>query len=666
MAQAEDRRRLATRLGWLQVGTAAVFVVLAFSFWFMQVVEGDRFSELAENNHQRTLSLRAARGVLYDRNMNVLVDSRPSLLVSLSRERTKDLDRTIDLLAEVAGLEPAQLRQTVERHRREPRYRAIPVIEDAPQDIVAKIMARRLELPDVEVERVPARKYPVDGLAAHLFGYVGQVSEGQVSPEIPQGSIVGKSGVELVYNKLLMGQDGMGRVRVNSVGRKIGDFFPVKQPVEGRQVQLTIDYDLQKAAEDGFRHAGFNGAALIMDPRNGEVLTYASLPAYDPNDFAGGIDSATWNALNTDKLRPLQNRVIQGRYSPGSTFKIVVAVAALEEGLITPDRHITCNGGANFYGRYYKCHLAGGHGSVDMRHALEKSCNVYFYTLGQMLGVDKIYKWAERLGLAGKTGIDLPNEQESLVPNTEWKKKRYNEPWYPGETISVAIGQGQVSVTPASLALMISTVANGGTKVTPHVIKAVNEGDGWKPVARTVTADKVAFKPQTLAALHDGLWMVVNAHGTGGRARIEGRDVAGKTGTAQVISNEGRARARNSGRDLRDNGWFVFFAPRDNPEIAGVIFGEHNEHGYLGAPIAKHVIETYYAKKEGRPLPVLTPAGKSAPAPPAPAAPDEDPDSPPAVPPVAVASNDDPGQLTTLDAVLSRPTPRPAGQSARP
>ena len=651
MAQAEDRRRTSTRLAGLQIASGVVFVVLAFSFWFLQVVEGERYRELAENNHQRTLALRAPRGVLYDRNFKVLVDSRPSSVVSLDRQRTADLDATIEELARVAGLDVAQVRETVERHKREPRYRAIPVIEDATPKQVARIKARRMELPGVIIEDVPARKYPVDGLAAHLFGYVGQVSEGQVTTEIPQGSIVGKSGVELVYNKLLMGEDGIRRVRVNSVGREIRGFEEKIDPVEGRRVQLTIDYELQKAAEDGFRHAGFNGAALIMDPRNGEVLTYASLPAYDPNDFAGGIDSKTWAALNSDKLRPLANRVIQGRYSPGSTFKIVVAVAALEEGLVTADHHINCAGGANFYGRFYKCHLARGHGSVDMRHAMEKSCNVYFYTLGQMLGVDKIYKWAEKLGLAGKTGIDLPNEQESLVPNTEWKKRRFNEPWYPGETISVAIGQGQVSVTPASLALMISTVANGGTRVTPHVIKAVDEGDGtWKPQSRTAVADKVAFKPETLSALHDGLWMVVNANGTGGRARIEGRDVSGKTGTAQVISNEGRARARNSGRDLRDNGWFVFFAPRDNPVIAGVIFGEHNEHGYLGAPIAKHVIETYYAKLEGRDLPVLgapSPPKKNEP-------PVEDPDSPPAVPPVAVATNDQPNVLTTLDAVLAR------------
>ncbi len=633
MSQGENRRRVGERLVVLQFAVIVVFAALGICFWVLQIVQHDKYEEMAENNHQRTLALRAPRGVLFDRNGKVLVENRHSFTISILREHSKDLDRTARLLSQVAGLDLKQVLQTIERHRGEPSYRPIVVVEDAPLAQVAAITARRLdfELPDVVVEKVPTRKYPADALAAHLFGYVSQASEAQLGDGIIQGAIVGQQGVERVYNKVLMGEDGARRVVVNSVGREISTLEEIR-PREGRRVQLTIDYDLQIAAEAGFRHAGFNGAALIMDPRNGEVLTYTSLPSYDPNDFAAGIDRVTWAALNADKLRPLQNRVIQGRYSPGSTFKIVIATAALEEGLATPDFRVTCGGGANFFGRYYRCHLKGGHGSVDMRHAMEKSCNVYFYTLGNMLGVDKIYKWAERLGMAGKTGIDLPNEQESLIPNTEWKMKRTGERWYPGETISVAIGQGQVSVTPAALAVMISTVANGGTRVTPHVIKAIDEGNGWQPTPVPAVADKVAFKPDTLAALREGLWMVVNAAGTGGRARIVGRDVSGKTGTAQVISNEGRARARGTDRDLRDHGWFVFFAPRDNPEIAGVIFGEHNEHGYLGAPIAKHVIETYFAKKEGRPLPLLpeqTPPSRN----------EEDPDSPPALPPVIVADN---------------------------
>jgi penicillin-binding protein 2 len=623
MAVAEDRRRVGTRLVILQVAAVIMFAALGICFWVLQIVQGTKYEEMAENNHQRTLALRAPRGVLFDRNGKVLVENRNSFTVSIIREHTKDMNRTIGLLAKVTGVDEKQVKQIVDRHRGEPSYRPIVVIEDASLAQVAALSARRLdfELPDVRVEEVPTRKYPTDAMAAHLFGYVGEASDAQVEAgAAAQGSIIGQQGVERAYNRLLMGEDGAKRVVVNSTGREISTIDEIA-PTEGRRVQLTLDYDLQKAAEEGFRRAGFNGAALIMDPRNGEVLTYVSLPSYDPNDFASGIDRTTWASLNTDKLKPLQNRVLQGRYSPGSTFKIVVATAALEEGLVTPDFKVNCPGGANFFGRYYKCHLKGGHGVVDMRHAIEKSCNVYFYTLGNMLGVDRIYKWAERLGLAGKTGIDLPNEQESIVPNTEWKRKRTGEKWYPGETISVSIGQGQVSVTPASLAEMITTVANGGTRVTPHVIKAIDEGQGWRPVPARAVADRVAFRPETLAALHDGLWMVVNANGTGGRARIMGRDVAGKTGTAQVISNEGKARAKGTAADLRDHGWFVFFAPKDNPELAGAIFAEHGEHGYLGAPIAKHVIETYFAKKDGQPLPKLPPLPGEAP-------PEQDPDTP--------------------------------------
>jgi len=631
MSVGEDRRLLAVRLNVLQWSAVGVFTALAMSFWFLQIVQHAKYEEMAENNHQRTLALRAPRGVLFDRNGTVLVENRHSFTISIVREHSKDLAHTVRLLSQVAHLDPQQVQQIVDRHRAEPSYRPIVVVEDATLAQVAAVTARRLdtELPDVVVAEVPARRYPAQAMAAHLFGYVGQANDAQVDAGAMQGAIVGQQGLEKAYNDLLMGTDGAKRVVVNSVGREIRTLEEIP-PVEGRRAQLTIDADLQRAAEDGFRLAGFNGAALIMDPRNGEVLTYASLPSYDPNDFSVGIDRATWASLNTDKLKPLQNRVLQGRYSPGSTFKIVVATAALEEGLVTPDFKVTCNGGATFFGRYFKCHLKGGHGTVDMRHAIEKSCNVYFYTLGNMLGVDKIHKWAEKLGMVGKTGIDLPNEQESLVPSTEWKMKRYGEKWYAGETISVSIGQGQVAVTPASLAVMISTVANGGTRVTPHVLKAIDEGQGWKPVPAPAVADSVAFKPETVAALREGLWMVVNASGTGGRARLPGYDVAGKTGTAQVISIQGRQAAKGSDRDLRDHGFFVFFAPRDNPQIAGVIFAEHGEHGYLGAPIAKHVIDTYFAKKEGRPLPKL-------PLPAPPARDDEDPDSPPALPAVDVA-----------------------------
>jgi penicillin-binding protein 2 len=614
----DDRRKIGLRLLVVQWGVTVIFAALALAFWYFQVVQYPKFRELAENNHQRTLALRAPRGVLYDRRGRVLVENRDSFVISLVREHTKDMDQTLSLLARVAGVDEARLRDVVRRNRTAPSYRPIPLIADASLAQVAAVAARRLdtELPGIVVERVPTRRYPTDALAAHLFGYVGEITEGQLaaSEDLHAGDVVGQSGVEKIYNRLLMGEDGAKRVVVNSLGREIRTLEEVP-PSEGRRVQLTIDLDMQRAAEEAFRGYGYAGAAVFLDPRSGEVLAYVSLPAYDPNSFAGGIDRTTWSNLNTDKLRPLQNRAIQGRYSPGSTFKIVVATAALEEGIVTPDFRVHCGGGATFYGRFFQCWEKKGHGSVDMRHAIEKSCNTYFYTLGNMVGIDKLHKWATLLGLGEKSGIDLPNEIEGIMPSTAWKQARFGEKWYSGETISVSIGQGYVSVTPIQMAVMMSTVANGGTRVTPHLLRAEDTGKGWKPIPKPEPKSRVTFKPETVAALHDGLWMVVNGAGTGGRARIKDRNVAGKTGTAQVISlTGGRAARGRTEMDLRDHGWFVFFAPHDNPEIAGVVFAEHSEHGYLAAPIAKYVMETYFANKDGAPLPKFVPPVAPAPA----------------------------------------------------
>jgi len=606
MALFEERRRVALRLMALQYLITVTFSVLAVSFWVLQVVQHAKFEEMAENNHQRTLALRAPRGVVFDREGRVLVENRHSYSISIVREHTKDLNRTVHLLAAVLGVEQARVRDIVERHRREPSFRPITIVQDATLAQVAAVTARRLdfELPDVVVEQVPTRRYPTDAMAAHLFGYVGEVSETQVAETgLKSGDIVGQSGIEKVYNALLMGEDGAKRVVVNSVGREIRTLEEV-EPTEGHRLQLTIDADVQRAVEDGFRAFGYRGAAVIMSPTNGEVLAFTSVPAYDPNAFASGIDRATWNALNTDEFRPLNDRAIQGRYSPGSTFKMTVAAAALEEGIITPDFKVRCGGSGTFYGRAYRCWKAGGHGTMDLRHALEQSCNVYFYTVGNMVGIDRIHKWANLLGLGVKSGIDLPNEVVGIMPSTEWKRQRTGEKWYPGETISVSIGQGQVSVTPLSMAVMMATLANGGTRVTPHLLKAVDDGTGWKPVPAPPPQSVVAMHPENLQAIRDGLWLVVNGAGTGGRSRIPGHDVAGKTGTAQVISLEGgRSAAGKTTRDLRDHGWFVFFAPRDNPQVAGVVFAEHAEHGSSAAPIAKHAMETFFAKQSGRPLP---------------------------------------------------------------
>jgi penicillin-binding protein 2 len=603
---AEDRRLLTIRLTILTYAVIGIFSTLAIGFWVMQVVEHAKFEEMAENNHQRTLALRAPRGIVFDRDLKVLVENRRSYSISIVREQTKDLNRTVRLLAEAIGVDEEAVRLVVERHRREPSYRPIMIVQDATLAQVAAVKARRLdfELPDIVVEQVPTRQYP-EAMAAHLFGYVGEVNDAQVtdSDGLKSGDIVGQAGIEKVYNSLLMGADGAKRVVVNSVGREIR-VLDEDPPTEGKRLQLTIDADVQKAVEDAFKASGFNGASVVLDPSNGDVLAFSSIPAYDPNAFSSGVDRATWNSLTNDELRPLNDRAIQGLYSPGSTFKMAVALAGLEEGIITPDFHAHCAGHANFYGRDFKCWKKGGHGSIDLRHAIEQSCDVYFYTVGNMLGVDKINKWATLLGLGVKSGIDLPNEVQGLVPSTGWKREKMHEKWYAGETISVSIGQGQVSLTPVSMAVYMATLANGGTRVTPHLLKAVDDGSGsgWKPVPPPPPQSKIDIDPQKLQAIRDGLWMVVNAAGTGGTARIAGHDVSGKTGSAQVISNTGRAAAKTT-KNLRDHGWFVFFAPRDDPKIAGVVFAEHGLHGGNAARITHHILDTFFAKQEGRPLP---------------------------------------------------------------
>ena len=588
-------------------GIVVVFAGLAVGFWWLQVVQYDKYRQHAEDNHQRTLVLSAPRGAVLDRDGRVLAENRNSLNITLSREKAEDLEGTVALLADLSGVPLSELRAIVERHRRDPPFRPVVLIRDAAFDQVAAVAAHARELPGIYVQELPVRFYPAGEVAAHILGYVGEVSEAEMAtPEfegVRRGAIVGKSGIERTYNRLLMGRDGARRVVVDNVGREIR-VLDERLPLEGRQIQLTLDYDLQEAAEDAFADAGFNGSAVFLDPRSGEILALVSRPAYDPNVFARGIDGETWGRLNRDRLRPLNHRALQGRYSPGSTFKVAMAVAALEEGVVTPDFRVACPGGRVVHGRFFRCHST--HGSVDMREALEKSCNSYFYALGEKMEIDQIHKWATALGLGELSGVDLPHEVRGLMPSTAWKRERRGERWYPGETISVSIGQGAVSVTPISLAVMMATVANGGTRVTPHLLAAVNEGQGFERVRRPVPRSRVSISPTTLDVVTEGLWFVVNRAGTGRRGRIYGRDVMGKTGTAQVISLQGRAAAAGSSeQDFRDHGWFVFAAPAGAPEIAGAVFGEHNEHGYLSAPIARHVIETYFAKKDGLPRPTL-------------------------------------------------------------
>jgi len=607
----EHRQSLQNRLVVLRAGVVLVFGVLAVSFWLLQVVNHAEYREMAENNRLRSIPLQAPRGVIFDRDNRVIVRNRPSFTISMIREQADDVDAALALLADYTKVDLAQLQAAVERAQREPDFRPIPLIEHATESQVARVYAHRLELPALVVQEVPTRLYPDGGLAAQVLGYVGEIREGQLDRSefagLGPGALVGQTGLERAYNSLLMGVDGTRLVVVNSVGREIEE-YGYDHPTEGTSLRLTIDLDLQRALEEAFAFYGYVGAAVFLDPETGEVLALTSLPSFDPNDFATGMDSQTLAALTSDPRRPFQNKMIQGRYMPGSTFKIAMAAAALGEGVIDPDHTEFCPGQVTIYGRVWRCNAQ--HGLVDLRSAIERSCNVFFYKLGELLPIDVIYEYAGKLGLVGRSGIDLPDEQPSNVPSTA-QREAMGQRWYPGETISVAIGQGAIEVTPMGLAMMAATIANGGRLVTPRLVTAMrgpDEDSDWEPAPVPASRSSLTLAPEHLAAIRDGLWRVVNGErGTARRSRLAGRDMAGKTGTAQVISLSGAAAARASGtdRDLRDHGWFVFFAPKDNAQIAGVVFGEHAEHGSSVAPIAKHVVETFFAKREHQPLPTL-------------------------------------------------------------
>lgn len=453
----------------------------------------------------------------------------------------------------------------------------------------------RVEFPELDLVSVQSRLYPPNGFGANLFGYVGEVSENDLDrPELAlaqPGSQVGKSGLERQYDDILRGVDGERRVIVNSRGADMG-VFEEKPPVVGHQLRLTIDQDLQQIAEESFQ--GDDGALVALDPRTGEVLAMVSRPAFDPNLFSKGISRAEWSELISNSRNPLLNRAIQAQLAPGSVYKIIMATAALESGVATEDTAFYCPGSAVFYGRVFHCWEKKGHGHISLHNAIVRSCDVFFYNLGKNLGIDRMAEYSTAFGLGRKTGIDLPNEENGTMPSEEWKEKVFHEKWYAGETISLAIGQGALVVTPLQVAYAVGGIASGGYFPRPHLVS-------WKDLESLVRPPptpierRVPLSDQTVTIVTDGMYGVVNeGGGTGGRARIPGVDVAGKTGSAQTASVQTAKSAH-----LKDNAWFVGLAPRRNPEIVVAVLYEGGEHGALAAPIAKAVIKAYYDKKNG-------------------------------------------------------------------
>ncbi len=590
----EDLRVVQARVAVLQALAVALVALLVIQFWNLQVIRARHFREQAENNRYRLVTLAAPRGALLDREGHVLVGNRPSFNVVLVPEHAVDLDRVVARLARTLGMGEAAIRERLAR--RQP-YRPVVVKTDAPLSDVAALEARRLELPEVTVEVVPLRSYPLASAAAHALGRVGEITERQL--QLPQnegvapGSLVGQAGIESRYNRELMGRDGFRRVIVNSRGAEVTE-AERQAPLDGPSLTLSIDASLQETMEKAF--AGRAGSAVALDPRTGEVLAMTSTPAYDPNEFTTGIDAAAWASLAQDPRTPLMNKVIQGTYSPGSTFKLVAATAALEEGIITPGTTFFCPGYLAVYNTVFHCHVARGHGLMDLRHAIAKSCNVYFYQVGIRLEISRLAKWAKLMGLGAPTGIDLPHEGSGLMPSPEWKLRLFKTPWYAGETVSVAIGQGQVSATPLQMARLVAVIANGGRLVRPHF-------------ARTATVPPAAdlqIRPETIAAVREGMRSVV-AEGTGGRARLATVEVCGKTGSAQVVARSRLEKSPNA-FEMLPHGWFLGFAPADDPRIALAVLVEHGRSGgESAAPVARQILAHFFGLDRAAPPPAGTP-----------------------------------------------------------
>jgi penicillin-binding protein 2 len=601
-----DDKVSAIRLTAAQYAILGIFLVLAYGLWKLQVMESGRYASAAEKNRIRNVPILAPRGKILDREGRVIVDNYPSFSALLLRDSSRDLNADADLIAQGLHLDPNEVRTRIRHFAAIPQYQPIFLKEDITPDELAFIDAHRNELPELDTIMAHRRLYPRNGFMAHLIGYVGEVTDDMLNQ--PQfelynpGDVVGVSGVERQYNNVLMGTNGARRALVNSHGREVG-LLGETDAIPGKQLKLTLDIDLQIAAEEALE--GKNGAIVAMDPRTGEILAMVSRPTFDPNDFAVRVSRDQWSKLVNDEDHPLLNKAIQAQLAPGSTFKIIMATAGLQEG-IAQDLKVDCTGGAEFYGRYFKCWISEHHkmhGIVDITKGIYQSCDVFFYTLAEKLGIERIAKYATMLGLGQKTGIDLPQEVSGVMPSEEWKIRNFKQKWFAGETISVGIGQGAVAVTPIQLARAISGITSGGMLVRPHVAFPDELPANMTPASTSTDAEKVQIPldPKNWEIITDAMADVTSPIGTAFAAHLQGIDFAGKTGTAQTISGAAKAKMANGKARFKNNAWFVGVSPRRNPEIVVCVLWESGEEGPLAAIVASHVIKAYVEKQHRNP-----------------------------------------------------------------
>ena len=587
-----DLGELQRRLVVLRVGLLLVVALLALRLWHLQIREGPYYRDLSENNRTRSVILEPARGLIYDRNGVLLANNVPSFSLYVSLEDVKDRDALIDQLTELIGLDPALVRKKL----------AVRGAKQLPRKIKDRLTLReatlieshRLDLPGVMIQVESQRNYPGGAIAAHVLGYVGEVSAEQLEKpefaELHQGSIVGQYGVEKSFDRVVRGQAGQKSVEVDALGHEKRTVV-VDQPQAGNDLYLTIDSRLQKVAEDLLGQE--SGAIVALDPTTGDILAMASRPAFDPNVLSRELTGKQWVEIVQDEGRPLNNRASQGQYPPGSTFKVMMAAAALESGTVTPSTTVHCNGGYQFGRRLYHDWKASGHGAVDLRKALVHSCDVYFYTIGQRMGIDTMAEFGRAFGLGQETGVELPSERVGIMPSTAWKQKAKNEPWLPGETISASIGQGYVTVTPLQMASLIGTVANDGVTYRPRLVRSILDRETAQLQAmEPVEKARLKIKPDHLKLIQQALAGVVT-EGTATRAKSPLVTIAGKTGTAQTAALR-TGPEKDIPKKFRDHAWFVAFAPVEQPKIAVAVLAEHMGHGgSAAAPLAKEVIEQY-------------------------------------------------------------------------
>ncbi|MFO7570860.1 MAG: penicillin-binding protein 2, partial [Smithellaceae bacterium] len=577
--------------------------ILLVRLWYLQVIKGDELKQRSENNAVRFRKVQPLRGLIMDRNGLVLVDNRPSFDILYMPGRGQNHDQVIQKIQEIYKTKSLDLSIDPSFTKTVRPYLPVRLEKNVGLDKVALVETNALDLPGVYVDVTPVRLYIDGAMMAPIVGYTGEISKGELEKtgdDYSSGDILGKSGLEKVLDAHIRGRRGAELVEVNVYGKEIKNLGSI-DPVPGANVVLTIDANLQKATWDAFQ--GLAGAAVVLNPQNGAILAMVSAPSFDPNIFNSGIPPEEWRKLMTDPFNPLSNRAISGQYPPGSTYKLIVAAAALEEGVVTPETKIFCNGSFDLGNRRYRCWKRDGHGYVDLHRALVVSCDVYFYTLGKLLGVDTIAKYARMFGFGELTGIDLQHERKGLVPTKEWKQMRLREPWQKGETISISIGQGFNLSTPLQLASAYAALANGGTLWRPRLVERIEWPDN--KIYKYFPPEKkgeLLLNKTTIAFLQKALHAAVNSPGgTGAAARLPHVEVSGKTGTSQVVAlppNEKLHRDRKIAALHKDHALFIAFAPIKHPEIVVAVIAEHaGSGGAVAAPIARKIFHAYFEGK---------------------------------------------------------------------